>query len=619
MTIGNTRVSTRGDIRLGSFPYGDVGVLAFNFYPAFGGDAVINSTYMIPEVMLASTNSYRYLRNTMAHEHGHGLGARHTVPCDQSKLMEPFLSTAFETVQVDDRRGADFNYGDRFSGNHTAANAKDFGNLTTPALRSVIQRSLSTNGAAGPNNTDEDWFRFSIGSSQPIVITAAPTGGTYTAGEQSFDCSGTTGTINASQAGNLNLQLIASNGTTVLQSAASAGAGATESLNAGTLAAGTYFARVFDVGPNAGANQIVQLYDLTIRAGAAKAPPEAIAGINKRIAANTACYFMGDANSSANEGALTNPDAYDWDLDGDGTFEVNDSPQPNRQYPSNGVYPVRLRVTDTNGMAATDTIMVTVFGASTSVASCTPSTGMTGASVPVTITGANLKNVTSSSMVTVSGAGVSVLGTPVPNALGTSISGLLFQVSAGAPGGMRNITVSNADGTGIGASLFNVSASPPAAPGPFNLSSPANGTILDNAWPVMSWSAAAGATTYNVKVDDNPLFLSPEFNSTSGFTSAVVAPGVLNYKAIYYWKVTAMNMHGSTASTPASFTFRTGACEGDANYDRAVNFADITKVLEFWGAAFAAGQSGEGDANDDDAVNFADITKVLEFWGAECF
>lgn len=58
-------------------------------------------------------------------------------------------------------------------------------------------------------------------------------------------------------------------------------------------------------------------------------------------------------------------------------------------------------------------------------------------------------------------------------------------------------------------------------------------------------------------------------------------------------------------------------CEGDANGNGGISFADITSVLENMGAIYPSG-NGPGDANDDGVVNFADITSVLENWSVAC-
>ncbi len=55
-------------------------------------------------------------------------------------------------------------------------------------------------------------------------------------------------------------------------------------------------------------------------------------------------------------------------------------------------------------------------------------------------------------------------------------------------------------------------------------------------------------------------------------------------------------------------------CNGDANGDGQVNFADITAVLSNWQTNGANG----GDANHDGVVNFADITTVLSNWQQPC-
>src|SRR5690606_22822524 len=108
-----------GEIRIGAVPLGTgIGILAFNFYPEAGGDMVLNSSYFTDvQLYLQPSGGHRLLRNAIAHEHGHGLGFRHVVPCSQSKLMEPFSSTVYDMWQVDERRALQYNYGDRYAGN----------------------------------------------------------------------------------------------------------------------------------------------------------------------------------------------------------------------------------------------------------------------------------------------------------------------------------------------------------------------------------------------------------------------------------------------------------------------------------------------------------------------
>ncbi len=349
----------RGDIRIGAIPLdGSSGVLAYNNFVNAGSDMHFDAGDFVGGYY-SSTNNYRFFRNVTAHEHGHGMAYIHQVPCNNTKLMEPFASTAFDVVQNDDRRGIQRNYGDRFAGNNSAANAVNFGNLTSPVVTSIIERDLSTNGTTGSNNSDEDWFRFTLGSTQNIVITVDPTGGSYTTGQQSSGCSGGTATVNAEQAGNLNIELRDSTGTTVIQTAAASAAGVNEVLTRNATAAGTYTVRVFDVGPNSAVNQIVQTYDLTISVAGATAPPQAVAGVNKRIGQGLPCWFRGDLNSRALQpGAGIS--TYEWDFDNNGVFDAV-GPEASTIYGTPGLRTVRLRVTDTNGRTDDDTITVDVF------------------------------------------------------------------------------------------------------------------------------------------------------------------------------------------------------------------------------------------------------------------
>jgi hypothetical protein len=551
MDGSTTHTTTRGDIRIGCIPQGtSSGVLAYNLFPNNGGDTTLNSDQFGTGAMGGSGSNYRYLRNVVSHEHGHGLGYYHAVPCDGTKLMEPFANTSFDGTQVDEIRGAGSNYGDKYAGNNSGAAAKDFGNLTTPVLRSVIERSLSTNGASGVNATGEDWFKFTINSTQNVTITATATGGTYTEGQQSSGCTGTTASVVATQAGNLAVELRnGTNGATIVQSASSAAAGSPETVTANALAAGTYWVRIVDQGPNAATNQVVQLYDLLVRVGTAKATPYAIAGVHKRVQAGTNCFFMGNINSYAVDGAGIT--GYEWDLDGDGVFGGtfdSAAAQPIKQYVSNGTYPITLRVTDSNAMKGTDTINLVVFGATAAVNAVSPNLALPSQVVPVTITGVNFRGITSASQVTVSGTSVIVTGTPVVNALGTQITGLVFNVSAGAAGGAFNISVTNSDGSGsasgnaTGVGLFQINANcvaPAITLNPVSAGACAGGSVT------FTVGASGTAPSYQWRKSAVPI---PGATSTSLTISSVGASDVANYDCI------ASNGCGSATSGAASLT-----------------------------------------------------------------
>lgn len=460
MSEDTVRSALRGDIRIGGISMGINGVLAYNAFPSptgsigtGGGDMVINSSYFSTITFNNAGNDYLGFRNTVTHENGHGLGLIHVVPCNGSKLMEPFILTLTEGVQTDDARSIARMNGDRFAGNNSPGTAGAFGNLTTPVVRSVIERGLSTNGSSGFGNTDEDFFRFTTDVDAPVTISVTPTGGVYENLQQTAGClASNPDLVNADIAGNLNIELRDAAGSSVLFSSSSAPAGSTESLTIPSLAAGTYVVKVYDAGPNSAVNQIVQLYDLLVRVGTSAAPPVASAGLDKRIGAGENCFFIGDINSAASEAGLAlDPTGFDWDLDDDGVFEVINNPRPVVQYVSNGDFDVTLRVRDELKVSAEDTITVTVTGAQTTLTDLSPAAGAPDSAVPIVLTGTNLRALSSAAQVSVSGSGVIVTGSPVPNPMGSVVTGLSLVIDKNATPGERMLTVDFGEGAGLAA------------------------------------------------------------------------------------------------------------------------------------------------------------------------
>ena len=94
----------------------------------------------------------------------------------------------------------------------------------------------------------------------------------------------------------------------------------------------------------------------------------------------------------------------------------------------------------------------------------------------------------------------------------------------------------------------------PAKPGRPKLSSPANRTILGDNTPTFDWQAATNGNTYQIQVDDNGDFSSPEQDVTVGV-------GLLSYvadelpDAKYYWHVRAINTDGAPGAWSAKWYF----------------------------------------------------------------
>jgi len=250
-------VGVRPDIRIGGRDIdGDGGVLAFNYFPNFS-DMVIDTN---DAVYQNTANNSLILRNILAHEHGHGLGFPHVMPVNQTKLMEPFLATNFDGPQEDDILATNRGYGDRNekgAGNDTSAVATALGTVTPTAPIIVNQVSID-------DDSDTDVYSFTIGQNVTANILVTPTGTTYLSGTQGGP---TPTTFNAMAQSDLAVQILAPDGTTVLNTTDTTGLGQGETVSNLLLGSGTYFVRV------TGAQNMVQMYDLGITVTASSVGP----------------------------------------------------------------------------------------------------------------------------------------------------------------------------------------------------------------------------------------------------------------------------------------------------------------------------------------------------------
>jgi hypothetical protein len=239
-------LGVRGDVRIGGhFIDGNSNVLAYNYFPN-NGDMILDSF----DSFYNNTggNSIR-LRNTLAHEHGHGLGMSHVCPINQSKLMEPFLTTSFDGPQHDDILGGQRGYGDTDEPNNGMGSSTDLGGTGVV----LTDRSID-------DNSDVDWYRFPGAAGEVITVRVEPIGFTYLNGPQNANGSCSAGTsFNSLTLSDLSFQLRAPNGTTVLASVDDGIAGQNEILlNFSLPSSGSFFVRV------AGTQNAAQLYDLSV-------------------------------------------------------------------------------------------------------------------------------------------------------------------------------------------------------------------------------------------------------------------------------------------------------------------------------------------------------------------
>lgn len=260
-------IGVRGDLRMaGKFIDGPSNVLAYNFFPN-GGDMVIDTgdTFFTN----VASNSLR-LRNVLSHEHGHGMGQSHVCPIQQTKLMEPFVSTAYDGPRHDDIRLAQRHYGDPFEPDNTRATANLVGPLTpgpavvlgtmpAPAVANTSILSIDADG-------EEDYFRFSIDQPRGLTVVATPLGASYDSSAQ--NCSGQSGSccsgniIDSLAMANLAVQVQDSTGA-VLATVDAQPIGVAETALVGLPSAGDYYVRIFETS----AVSESQLYRLTLQVG----------------------------------------------------------------------------------------------------------------------------------------------------------------------------------------------------------------------------------------------------------------------------------------------------------------------------------------------------------------
>ncbi len=204
--------ATRGDIRIsGRSIDGASGsnILAFNFFPT-NADMVIDTD----NSWASPTNNFRFFRNVLMHEHGHGIGLFHVCSSNSNHLMEPFINTTFDGLQHDDVRGAQRQHGDPFEPDNSIAEATDLGTFNIGDSQDVgtvpIPAINFTNNLSIDDDNEEDWFKFAVTEESGVTITVSPSGFTYDNSGQNGDgsCPGAPGSpYDSTEAADLNVTL----------------------------------------------------------------------------------------------------------------------------------------------------------------------------------------------------------------------------------------------------------------------------------------------------------------------------------------------------------------------------------------------------------------------------
>jgi len=309
----------RGDVRLGGHRIdGDSNVLAYNFFPDTGDMVIDTDDNFYNSTFLDS----RALRNVVAHELGHGLGFSHATSDDANFLLEPFISFAFDGPQYDDILVAQRQYGDALekAGNDSAGSATDLGDLNEGSSLIIGADAFDafvdyndTDFVSIDDDSDVDFFRFSVDAGTVVDIELTPLGPTYDLNESQFD---------ASALNDLTLTLLDSSGSTVLATVDAGTLGDGESINDFLLQdEGDYLIRIGALHDN------IQMYQLALTAesGDTSGP----GAVELGIAALDADKAEGDGNTMftfqvTRSGDLNQATTVDYNVAPSGTSPLND-------------------------------------------------------------------------------------------------------------------------------------------------------------------------------------------------------------------------------------------------------------------------------------------------------
>ncbi|HEX8876801.1 MAG TPA: matrixin family metalloprotease [Phycisphaerales bacterium] len=258
--------ATRGDMRIGMHPIDGLGdVLAYCYFPANGNMVLDKDDAVGSSNLFNSSNTYRFLRNVVTHEMGHGIGLQHVCSSNTSFLMEPFINTSFDGPRHDDVLGVQRHYGDINEPDNTAATAVNSGAIAlaqSRTLGTIPGVSIPTSSTLSIDADGEiDYHAFSTSQILLANFTLSPQGATYDNSSQNPDGSCNSGnSTNSLAAADLVFEIrTAADALVTAVNATAAGAAETAS---GVLLSppGTYHVKVYENN----APTTAQMYTLTI-------------------------------------------------------------------------------------------------------------------------------------------------------------------------------------------------------------------------------------------------------------------------------------------------------------------------------------------------------------------
>ena len=250
------QIGARGDIRFASVTIdGPGGILALTWLPN-GGRVVFDAG---DNFGISTANNFQYFRNTTSHEVGHAWGALHVCPVTATKLMEPFLSLAFDGPQHDDIRGVQAAYGPVDAGNGSAQAAVSLGAL---AAAPTVLENRSAYGIR------ESWWRVTLVRRSFLSGVVTPVGFTYDNAPQAGAVCTAGNVINSAAISRLLLTFFRSDGVTQVSEGNAPLLGQPAVASPVIADAGDYLVRVRGVN----AQFLTQLFSLSLRAPQAVCP-----------------------------------------------------------------------------------------------------------------------------------------------------------------------------------------------------------------------------------------------------------------------------------------------------------------------------------------------------------
>ena len=251
------QTGTRGDLRLSGHPIdGDGATLAYNFFPDHG-DMIIDTSDSFFENL---SNNSRRLVNTIAHEHGHGLGLEHVCPIDQTKLLEPLISARFRGMQFDEIYTLQRWYGDPLEKHSDRRNNDSIQNACPIEL--AAGNPAEFQWLSIDDDADVDYYTFPLTAESQLTARVIPSNLIYPEGAEDEQGCRASANFDSSTLHDLSLALLDRNGQP-LATMDSSPAGSAEALERFTVPEqGQYFLRI--AGDDSDAAQLYRL-ELEVR------------------------------------------------------------------------------------------------------------------------------------------------------------------------------------------------------------------------------------------------------------------------------------------------------------------------------------------------------------------